>query len=433
MELKRKMYDILLNWKRTKNQECLLVKGARQIGKTYIIKKFGEENYKSFIYINFIEKPEYMNAFNGNLDADEIYKRLSIIDKTKKIIDKDTLIFLDEIQECPNARTALKFLAIDNRCDVIASGSLLGINYKEVKSYPVGYETQIEMQALDFEEFLWAKGVSQDGIDYIRAFWEKKERVDAFANDKMLEYLREYIVVGGMPKVVQEFIITNNFASVHKMQEMLIDLYLQDIAKYASLSERPKVRGCYLSIPAQLNREYNKFQYSIVEKGGTSRKFGNSLDWLRDANLIKFCYNVNLPEMPLIAYEELNEFKIYLNDIGLLIAMYGYETKGLVLNNELKGFAKGGIYEAVIFDILTKRGYKLNYYKTKDSSMEIEFLMESPDGVIPIEVKAGNGRSISLDNYIKKFNPKYAYKFINGNLGISDTKITLPLYMAMFI
>ncbi len=431
--LKRKFYDYLLNWKNTKDKECLLVKGARQIGKTYIIEQFGKENYKNYIYINFVENPRYKEIFEGALSAEEIYKKLSVYIFGIKFIEKETLIFLDEIQECPNARTALKFLALDNKYDVIASGSLLGINYKEVSSIPVGYERQVDMHALDFEEFLWAIGVNDMAISYVKEFFDKKEKVPFDINEKMLEHLREYIVVGGMPDVVNTFIKTNNYNEVQNAQEKIIRSYYEDMIKYAPVAEKPKVRKCYDSIPKQLAKENKKFQFSVVEKKSTARKYGNSLEWLLDANIIQRIFNVSTPLMPLKAYEKDDQYKVYMNDIGLLVAMYGFEMKAPILENSLKGAAKGGIYENLIADIMAKRGYKLNYYKTENGSQEIEFLITTNDGVIPIEVKAGNGASVSLNTFITEFAPNVAYKLITGNLGVADSKTTLPLYMAMFI
>ena len=431
--LKRKIYEKLLYWKKNKKKECLLVKGARQIGKTYIIEQFGKENYKSYIYINFIENPNLKNIFEGELTSGEIYKRMSVFVKDIKFIDGDTLVFLDEIQDCPNARTALKFLALDERYDVIASGSLLGINYREVTSIPVGYERQIEMHSLDFEEFLWAIGVNDDAISYIKTFFESKELIPAPVNAQMLKYLREYIAVGGMPDVVNTFVKTNNFNEVQFAQEKILESYLEDISKYASLAEKPKTRNCFLSIPRQLAKENKKFQFSLVESGGRARKYENCLEWLRDANLIRYCYNVSTPTFPLTAYEKNDQYKIYINDIGLLTAMYGFEIKHAIIENKMTGPAKGGIFENLAADMLIKNGHKLNYYKTENNSQEIEFLINDGVNIIPIEIKAGNHETQSLNKYIEEFSPAYAFKFISGNIGVSGKKITMPLYMLMFV
>lgn len=430
--LKRKILNDLINWKNTKDKECLLVKGARQVGKTYIIEEFGKNYYDNYVYLNFFRNPNLKNIFEGSLEASEIYKKMSIYISNFKLVP-NTLIFLDEIQECPNARTALKFLAIDNKYDVIASGSLLGISYKSVPSIPVGYERQLTMYSLDFEEFLWAIGFNENSISYIKEHFENHEKIENGINDEMFRKLREYIVVGGMPDVVNTFIETNNFSDVQKAQDKILFDYNDDIIKYAKNVEKPKIRKCYNSIPKQLAKENKKFQYSVVEKGSTSRKYADSVQWLVDANLVIPVYNVSNPILPLDAYSKEDYFKIYLNDIGLICAMYGFDIKAPILENSLSGSAKGGIYENLICDILTKRGYKLHFYKNDDNTQELEFLITQNSKIIPIEVKAGNSASVSLNNFIIKYKPPYAYKLITGNIGVSKTKITLPLYMAMFI
>lgn len=431
--LKRKFYDTLVEWKNTKTKECLLVKGARQVGKTFIIDKFGKENYKSYIYINFIQEPNLKNIFEGSLAAQDIYKKMSLYLEKVEFVDNNTLIFLDEIQDCPNARTALKFLALDNRFDVIASGSLLGINYKEISSIPVGYEKQVEMFSLDFEEFLWAVGKSEDAIQILREYFNKKEKVPDFINEQYIFLLREYIAVGGMPEVVDAFVKTNNYAVAHETQLSILQSYRADINKYASIPDRQKINNCFESIPRQLAKEYRKFQYKTIEHGATNKKYANSINWLFDAALTRPCQNVSLPQIPLVAYEISDQFKIYMNDTGLLTCMYGWDTQHMILTNELVGPAKGGIYENVVADILTKKGYKLFYYKPENSSQEIEFLLERNGTVAPIEVKAGNNATISLNKFIEKFNPNVAYKLTSGNVGQDNKKITLPIYMAMFI
>ncbi len=430
--LKRKILNDLINWKNTKDKECLLVKGARQVGKTYIIEEFGKNYYDNYVYLNFFRNPNLKNIFEGSLEASEIYKKMSIYIPNFKLVP-NTLIFLDEIQECPNARTALKFLAIDNKYDVIASGSLLGISYKSVPSIPVGYERQLTMYSLDFEEFLWAIGFNENSISYIKEHFENHEKIENGINDEMFRKLREYIVVGGMPDVVNTFIETNNFGDVQKAQDKILFDYNDDIIKYAENVEKPKIRKCYNSIPKQLAKENKKFQYSVVEKGSTSRKYADSVQWLVDANLVIPVYNVSNPILPLDAYSKEDYFKIYLNDIGLICAMYGFDIKAPILENSLSGSAKRGIYENLICDILTKRGYKLHFYKNDDNTQELEFLITQNSKIIPIEVKAGNSASVSLNNFIIEYKPPYAYKLITGNIGVSKTKITLPLYMAMFI
>lgn len=433
--LKRKFYDFLKFWKETKKNECLLVKGARQIGKTFIIDKFGKDNYDNYYYLNFFEHPEYKKIFDDDLMPETLYSNITLYIHDFKIEKGKTMIFLDEIQYCPKARTALKFLAIEGSVDVIASGSLLGIQFKEevIPSIPVGYERQVKMHSLDFEEFLWAMGVKEESIAYVKTFFDKKEKVPSAINDKFMSYLRMYMVVGGMPEVVNAFIETKNYQQVHETQEKILNAYEDDITQYASVVEKPKIKKCYFSIPAQLAKENTKFQYSFIEKKATSRRFSNSIDWLVSAGLTEMCKNVSAPLFPLRGYAKVDQFKLYLSDIGLLTAMYGFELKSSIISNDFSGPIKGGIYENLVLDILSKRKIETFYYKTDNNSQEIEFLLTKNSSIIPVEVKAGNGRTISLNNFIEEFNPPYAYKMIDGNIGVVDKKITLPLYMAMFI
>jgi predicted AAA+ superfamily ATPase len=429
------MMQTLLNWKDNHTKECLLVKGARQVGKTYLIREFAKAHYKYFLELNFFDTPEHKDLFNNkqSLKAAEIIKRLTLKFPDIQFIKGETLLFLDEIEECGEARTALKFIAEAELFDCIASGSMLGVNYKQIQSIPVGYERQIEMFAMDFEEFLWAKGYKENAVEIIKEYFDKKEKVDVSINNSMFTYLREYIIVGGMPKVFEIFLNTNNFGLVHTEQQKIIDNYLNDIAKYAPGADKPKARACYLSIPRQLAKENKKFQYGVVEKNGSARKFDSSLEWLRDAGLIKFCTNVGAPIFPLVSYEQPNYFKIYATDIGILTAMHGFDIKAEIFNNTLKGQAKGAIYENLVADILLKKRISLNYYKPSENYQEIEFLLSKNGGIIPLEVKAGNSATISLDTFIKDFKPQYALKLITGNVGVTGTKITMPLYMAMFL
>ena len=439
--LKRKMYQFLLNWKTNKGKECLLIKGARQVGKTFIVKEFGQNEYKCFVEINFLKTPNLKEVFDGELSADEIYKRMSAHLPGTRFVKGSTLIFLDEIQKCAGARTALKFLAEDGRYDVIASGSLLGLHYgqdaddevEEVESIPVGFERQVVMYSMDFEEFLWAYGYGSDTVEYLRSFYEKTEKVPADINEKFESIFREYMVVGGMPEAVQKFVDTKDYNEVQIIQEKILASYDDDIAVHAKGAEKVKIRACYDSLPRQLARENKKFKYSEVEKRGNARRFSDSITWLKDSNLVHVCYNVYEPYLPLIANSKNDEFKLYLNDSGLLLAKYGMQTKLAVLTKKIQGNAKGGIYENVISEMLIKRGYDLHYYRTQNSSMELEFLIEKNGEVVPVEVKAGNSSTASLNNYTASFHPSVCYKLIDGNIGEADGKITLPHYMAMFI
>lgn len=441
MSLKRKVYNELLSWKQDRKnglKKCLIVKGARQVGKSYIVKEFGKNEYKSFICIDFFKQPNLKAIFNGELTADDIYKRLSANIPNINLIPGETLIFLDEIQYCGNARTAIKFLAEDMRYDIISSGSLLGLSYNDDElaespaSIPVGYESQLTMYSLDFEEFLWANGYTQNAIDVLKEYFDSNEQIPESIHNKYETLFREYMVVGGMPEVVADYSVHKDFNRVAKIQQDILSEYQDDISKHAKSKEKQYVRMCYDAIPKQLAKEVKKFQYSTVEKGQTRRKFGGSVKWLRDSNLVNACFNVSEPYIPLMANAKDEQFKLYLNDTGLLTSIYGFETKLAILNNTIKGNAKDGIYENIIAECLAKKGYPLYYYKPNDS-LELEFIIEKNGEVVPIEVKAGNTVSVSLNNFIAIFKPNVAYKLIANRNGKIDGKITLPHYMIMFL
>lgn len=434
------MYDKLLKWKNSRGKECLLIRGARQVGKTYLVRCFGRKEYESFIEINFHMQSDLKVIFSGNRSAEEIYKRMTANIPGIKLIPGKTLIFLDEIQKCADARTALKFLAEDGRFDVIASGSLLGLAYgkdddrevEEVESVPVGYEKPVTMYSLDFEEFLWAYGYSDSAVEYLKEFFDSMEKIPQDINDKYEGLLREYMVVGGMPEVVADFMENKDFGRVQEIQDKILSSYSDDISQHAKGAEKVKVRKCYDCIPVQLARENRKFKYSEVESKATARKFGDSIQWLHDANMAYICCNTTLPYVPLNAYSKDNEFKLYINDTGLLMALYGFAAKQALLNGKLKGPAKGGIYENFIAEAFVKNGYSLHYYKPDDNS-ELEFLIEKDGEVVPVEVKAGNTATKSLNQFIEKYEPSVSYKLISGNIGKTDTKVTLPHYLVMFI
>ena len=441
MQLRRKFYDRLVQWKAEKSAECLLVNGARQVGKTYIIEQFGKTEYESYIYLNFLKNPEYRAIFDGSLEPDEIFKQLSLSVSNVRLVPGNTLIFLDEIQACRKARTALKFLAIDGRYDVVASGSLLGIHYKSKDddsvddefSIPVGYEREVEMFALDFEEYLWACGVSEAAIALLRQYARDVQPLPDAVLSRYQGLLREYLVVGGMPEVVKAFLSSRSFQRSYEEQEKILKAYEDDVDKYASNADKPKIMRIYQSLPRQLAKEYTKFQYSKVDRGGSARKYGNAIDWLIDAGLVCEVRNVSLPELPLAAYEIPQEFKIYVSDTGLLTHLFGFETQVGLVRNTLKGHAKGGIYENLVFDLLHKRGFPLRYYKRPDNTQEIEFLLERNAGVVPVEVKASRGATVSLNGFMERFEPQVAYKLVDGNVGRQGAKVTLPQFMAAFL
>ena len=430
--LKRKIEKELLDWKENHENKCLLVKGARQVGKTFIIDKFAKENYKYYTYINFDENPAYKAIFDGDMDIDTLIKQISLRVPNAELEPNETVIFLDEIQNCPRARTALKFFALDARFDVIASGSMLGIHYKDVPSYPVGYVDYIDMHSMDFEEFLWANGVSEKSICDIKEYFDKRLPVPDAMHEKMMELFKEYIVVGGMPRVVQEFVNSHNYVKVYKTQKGILNDYIDDIAKYADGSEKTKARACFLSIPKHLAKDYKKFRYSLVEAKATNRKYGGSLMWLYDAGIINFCYNLCEPALPLEGNAKSDIFKVYMRDTGLLMAMLDEGSAEDIIDGNL-GIYKGAIYENIIADIFAKNGKKL-YYFEKDSKIEIDFFIRYNRTATAVEVKsAEKATSKSMTSIIQNYGVEHGIKLSAKNVSCNDIVESFPLYMAMFL
>lgn len=433
--LRRKMTTFLERWRANKHQECLLIKGARQVGKSYAVERFGERAYQHFIKIDFILEPGLREVFEGSIDADSIFRRISLVKEDARFVPGETLLFLDEIQECPLARTALKYLALDDRIDVIASSSLLGIEFKEEQtSIPVGYERQIEMHPLDFEEFLWARGYDAQTLDGLREYAVDLAQVPNVVHEHMMGLLREYLAVGGMPDVVQQFVDSQSFAVAHEVQRAILASYEDDMARYATASERVKARACYRSLPRQLAKENTKFQYSVVEKRASARKFEGSVDWLEGARMVLRCRALSTAAFPLKSYEQNDRFRLYANDTGLLMGMHDFTMMAPVVNNTLKGPMKGGLYENLVACMLSARDYPLRFWRNDRGDREIEFLLDGADTtVVPIEVKAGRGSTVSLNEFLDRDDVHVGYKFLDGNVGRVGKKVSLPLYLLPFV
>ena len=433
--LKRKATDYIENWIKTKNKKCLLVQGPRQVGKTYLVEHFAANHHEDFIEINFKEMPSAREIFTGDLTVDKMVMAIKFRFPEKKLLPKKTLIFLDEIQECEEAITSLKFWAIDNRFDVIASGSLLGIDYKRASSYPVGYVDYLKLYGLDFEEFLWAMGISSEMVSFLKDSLSSKAIIPGAINSQMLSYYRQYIAIGVMPEVVQKYVDTKDFREVDKIQKNLLMGYQYDIAHYASAEEKVKAEKCYLSLSKQLlDKENHKFQYKEVEKGGRAQKYYSSIEWLIRADIIHLCRRVTDIKFDLDDYAKDDFFRAYTTDLSLLMAMKDFSIKQHIVENTLTGSSKGGIYECAISDALYKKGYKLYFYKNGTTKRELDFIIQNDGKVVPIEVKSSNNRANSLSLLMKGNKISSGYKFIDGNIGISEEGIiTLPLYMVAFI
>ena len=437
INLKRDVTDELKKWKLNPKHKCLLVRGARQVGKTYAIEHFCESEYDSFIEINFLESPSMKMIFSGNLDAQTLKTNISLYIPNSRFISGKTCLFIDEIQECPEAITALKFLEKEKGLDIIASGSMLGIDYNRPTSYPVGSIQYIDMFPLNFREFLNAVGVTDVIISELRDHFENRTIVPWAIHDKIMEYLRLYMIIGGMPEAVSIYCDNNSLDDADRKVRDILNDYRYDIAHYATADVKIKAEACYFSLSRQLSKENHKFMYSSVEKGGNARKYGSSIDWLSGAYLIKNVYNISGYEIPLNSKRIDDSFRVYPTDIGLLMGMYDRSVKELILHpdgDKLNPMIKGGLYEALIADMLIKNGHNEIYFrKDEASSFEIEFFIEIDGTAVPIEVKSGRSRSKSLDNVLKRDEIPYGYKLIDGNVGTVEKKITLPLYMAMFI
>jgi len=442
--LKRKAEKELLSWYENRKNKSLLVDGARQVGKTFIVCAFGREHAESFIELNLLKNPDLKGIFAGSLDADTILREVRLFKPETQIIEGKTILFIDEIQECPAAITALKFLAQDERVAVIASGSSLGIRYKgEKASFPAGYVQFLNMYPLDFEEFLWAKGLDDDIVNMLREHLRNMTSFPEAIHSKMMEYLTEYLVIGGMPEVVSAYVESRDVTTADRLQRDLYQSYLADIAIYAEPEVRIKAEKCYTSIARQLVKENHKFQYKAVERGGSARKYETSLDWLAASKMVIPVMNVTTPEYPTEAFEIDKNLRIYHNDIGFLLSQYGLELKQALLQestmegesmNLVLKTAKGGIYETLAAQMLKSTGIKqLHFYKSEDSTVEMEFLLENSDGVIPIDVKAGRNKSRSLARLLERDDIRYGYKFCSQNLGVSGKLRTAPLYLLPFI
>ena len=436
--LKRKISERLNNWKKDPDKKPLVIKGVRQCGKTYSVLDFARRNYRHVVYINFYENPEYASVFSGSLKVDDLIMYMSALLGTEAVFeDGQTIIILDEIQHCPNARTSLKFFKTDGRYDVVATGSLLGvIGYgDEELSIPVGYEEILEMYPLDFEEFLWANGITEQVIGLLQESLKNVSPVPEPIHIRMKELLLQYTVIGGMPEVVQRFIDTHQISQTLVLQRNILDEYRDDMVKYASGKDKSKIRDCFDSIPKQLAKENKKFQYSVIRKKGTSGMYLGSLKWIEDAGIIQRCYNLTTPELPLDGNAIPEIFKVYMADTGLFTAMLEDGTQYDILKGNLYGY-KGAIFENLMGDVISKSGRKL-YYFHKDSGLEIDFIIRFQNEATLLEIKASTGNAKSVKTILsqpEKYHVHRAVKLGNEyNVGYANEILTLPSYMGFLL
>ncbi len=434
--LPRKIDIFLENWKNSENKSPLIVKGARQIGKTEAIEKFAKTNYKSVVEINFVLQKQYKDIFDDGFEVDTILKNISLKNPEFEFIENDTLIFFDELQDCINCATSLKAFKIDGRFDVICSGSLMGINYNEIESNSVGYKEDYEMYSLDFEEFLWAKGYKPEQIEELYQKLLAVTPLSKVEYDVMLENFKEYMVLGGMPAVVFTFIKQKNYSGTLKLQKQLLLDYEEDITKYAQGLDKGKILDIYRKIPVFLGKENKKFQISKVHSGARSRDYIGTVDWLKDAGIINVCYCMSSPELPLKGNYNPDNYKIYFGDTGLLIGSLDEEVQEDLRNNKNFNTYKGAIYENVVGDMLVKQGYKLYFYRNEKGTIEMDFFVRDANNLIPVEVKADDSSTPSLNSLIEKESYKdikYGIKLANKNIGFNGKFYTIPYFLTFML
>lgn len=440
---RRKIESKLLSWLEETSHKPIVVKGVRQCGKTSSVVDFANHHFKHVVYLDFREHPEYKKFFLPNLDIDAIIMRITAAMPNVEIEPNATCFIFDEVQDCPRARGALKYFHLDGRYEVMCTGSLLGVNGYKTKdelaeeadaSIPVGFEEIVTMYPMDFEEWLWANGIRQLHIDYLKKCLHDVVPVEDALHDRFRELLNLYVIVGGMPEAVSMFIETKQIGKVLAVQRRIVDEYKSDMVKYALQADKSKIRECFESIPAQLAREYKKFVYSSVRPGGRGRDYSGSLQWIEDAGIIKRCYNVEITELPLDGNRIQSEFKVYMVDIGLLVSMLEDGTQSDILEGNLFGY-KGAIYENLVADFLGKMGRKLYYYH-KNGGIELDFLTRHKGECVPVECKATTGNAKSLRTVLchpEKYRVKSAIKFGDYNVGLKDKLLTLPMYMAFLL
>lgn len=434
--LRRKTDEFLLKWKNSGDKQPLIIKGARQIGKTEAVEHFARNNYRNVVEINFALQKQYKSIFDDGFEVDTIIRNISLKNPDFEFTAGDTLIFFDEMQDCINCATSLKSFGIDGRYDVICSGSLMGINYNQIESNSVGYKEDYEMYSLDFEEYLWAKGYTQEQIEM---YYEKMLFLTPLTDNEysvMLENFREYMVLGGMPAVVFRFIKQKNYSGTLRVQKQLLLDYEEDITKYAQGLDKGKVLDIYRKIPVFLGKDNKKFQISKVRQSARNRDYVGVVEWLDNAGIINVCYCIAVPELPLKGNYDPSNYKLYFRDTGLLIGSLDDEVQEDLRNNENFNTYKGAIYENVVADMLVKQGYKLYYYRNEKGTLEMDFFVRDADSLIPVEVKADDASTPSLNALIDKDkypDIKYGIKLANKNIGYNGKFFTFPYFLTFML
>lgn len=428
--MERKIMEKLIKWKEDKDRKPLILRGARQVGKTYILKLFGEENYKNIAYFNFDHDTELYQLFKNTKDPKRILEQLSFV-CGKAIEPKNTLIIFDEVQECPDALNSLKYFNEEaNEYHIVAAGSLLGIRLSHT-SFPVGKVDFLDMYPMTFSEFLMADGL-KNLVDYMESI-NSFENIPEIFFSRLEEKLKAYFIIGGMPEAVNSWVTEKDISKVNKIQENILKAYEEDFSKHTTVIEANRISIIWNSIPSQLAKDNKKFLYQVSKEGARAREYEGAVNWLNDANLIYKIYNVTKPNMPLKAYTDLSAFKIYLNDVGLLRKMTDLDSKVVIEGNKVFEEFKGALTENYVLQTLLASGLKANYF-TFDNKYEIDYIIQYKNNIIPIEVKSNeNINSVSLKHYNEKYVPKTRIRFSMKNLQKDDNLINIPLFMVEYI
>ena len=434
--LKRKIDKFLIDWKNNPNRMPLIVKGARQIGKTESIRNFAKNNYENVIEINFVLQKQYKDIFDDGFEVDTIIKNISLRNPNLIFTPYNTLIFFDELQDCINCATSLKSFKEDGRFDVICSGSMMGINYNEIESNSVGNKEDFEMHSMDFEEFLWANGYNENQIEELYNHMKEVKPFSSTELSVMFSIFKEYMIIGGMPAIVNQFVNNKNYSGTLKMQEQILQDYREDITKYAGGLDQGKILNVYNRIPTFLGNENKKFQISKIHAGARNREYVGTIDWLNNAGIINVCYCLEQPELPLGGNYNPDNYRLFFRDTGLLIGSLDEEAQEDLRNNKNFNTYKGAIYENVVGDMLVKQGYKLYFYKNEKGTIEMDFFVRDKNSLIPVEVKAIDGATVSLNNLIdneKYSDIKYGIKFCYKNIGFNGKFYTFPYFLTFLL
>lgn len=434
--LKRKIDKYLTDWKNRPDRKPLIIKGARQIGKTRSVEWFAGQNYASVIEINFIEQKKYREIFNDGFEVDAILKNISLLNPELKFIPGNTIFFFDELQACPNCATSLKFFKLDGRFDVICSGSLMGISYNEIESNSVGYKEDYEMHSMDFEEFLWAKGYNDEFTADLLSHMLDVRPLSELQMDTLMSLFRDYVIIGGMPEVVSTYVRNKNFSGTLDIQRQLLKDYEEDITKYVEGLDKAKVKAVYNHISTFLAKENKRFRITKIARNARNRDYMGCVEWLADAGVVNVCYCLNQPELPLKGNYDPKMYKIYFKDTGLLIASLDEEAQEDLRANKNLGTYKGAIYENIVGDMLVKQGCRLFYYHSDRPALEMDFFIRDADSLIPVEVKANDGATASLNRLLNddKYNDvKYGIKLGYRNIGFNGKFYTFPYFLTFLL